>query len=234
MHIDVPDLERRFAEVGDEEINSGGLRLRRLLGQSVGLNWDEVLEHPRVVLLAEAGSGKTTEMKTAAGRLRAAGETAVFLPLEVLRDGPLDELVSPQERAAIAAWRASAQEHAWFFLDAVDELKLLGGTLSTALRRVRAALGDALDRACIIVSCRPSDWGTFSNLIDLQDLLPGPPEKPGAPPAPAKRVRLLPSTRRPSRASRGPGASPIPGRFSSDSTRRMRSTSPCARSMPCG
>ena len=192
MRTEIVDLGRRFVEIGDEEVADDDLRVRRLLGQSVGLGWDEVLERPRVVLLAEAGSGKTTEMRATAARLRAAGETSVFLPLEALRDDRVEDLVSSEEATAIAAWRASGEGPAWFFLDAVDELKLRGGTLQAALRRVRRALSHALDRARIVVSCRPSDWAAFSDLADLRDLLPTLPEKPGAASKPPMRVRLLP------------------------------------------
>ena len=86
MTTDTLDLDQRFAEADDREADAGEVRVRRLLGQSVGMTWDEMLEHPRVVLLAEAGADKTSEMRAAAGRLQAVGETAVFLSLETLRE----------------------------------------------------------------------------------------------------------------------------------------------------
>ena len=56
-------------------------------------------------------------------------------------------------------------ESGWFFLDAVDELKLNDGKLDRAVRRFSRDIDGHLHRARIVVSCRPSDWS--SSLLDL-------------------------------------------------------------------
>ena len=63
---------------------------------------------------------------------------------------------------------------AWFFLDAVDELKLTEGKLDRALNRLSRAIDGHLDRARIIISCRPSDWRSGSDLNTVQHRLPVP------------------------------------------------------------
>ena len=61
-----------------------------------------------------------------------------------------------------------------FFLDAVDELKLVQGKLDRALNRLSRDLGGVLDRARVIVSCRPSDWRPVADRRTFQKCLPIP------------------------------------------------------------
>ena len=63
---------------------------------------------------------------------------------------------------------------AWFFLDAVDELKLAKGKLDRALRRFSSEVGGALDRVRAIISGRPSDWRSSVDLATVQERLPVP------------------------------------------------------------
>jgi hypothetical protein len=94
-----------------------------LWGRKYGgwLDWPEVLDHARVVLLAEAQSGKTEEFKHAAAGLRETGHPAFYATIEQLADGRLN--LSPAERTLFDTWKAGS-ERAWFFLDSVDEARL--------------------------------------------------------------------------------------------------------------
>src|SRR5215211_2790624 len=80
-------LDRRFFEWRDEQLSDPDLVLRWGRSRDL-LPWDGVLSRRRVVLLAEAGSGKTEEMREQAGLRTAAGEFAVYMMVEdVARDG---------------------------------------------------------------------------------------------------------------------------------------------------
>ena len=165
------DLERRFHEPADREVDDPDnlTAWSEYLPGSTG--WPELLEHDRVVLLAEAGAGKTEEMRQQAKRLVEEERFAFFVALEYLDREPIDDILAPDDEKRFEEWKAAADAPAWFFLDAVDELKLTQGRLERALRRLSKGLEGRLDRARIVVSCRPSDWHPLLDTDTLQKAL---------------------------------------------------------------
>jgi hypothetical protein len=69
------DLNRCFVPIGKdrEPMLDAGLWGRRFAGW---LDWPQVLEHRRVVLLAEASSGKTEEFRNQQNALSSEGKPA--------------------------------------------------------------------------------------------------------------------------------------------------------------
>ena len=61
------------------------------------------------------------------------GRFAFFVALESLDRKPVADLLSPAEEEKFKAWIADSEAPAWFFLDAVDELKLTTGKFDRAL-----------------------------------------------------------------------------------------------------
>lgn len=142
------------------------------------LQWPQLLAHNRVVVLAGAGSGKTEEFKHQTRVQRQLNRAAFFVRLEELADTPVRDAIDHQLSSDFDEWLRS-NEPGWFFLDAVDELKLRGKRLDLALRGVAKALDTALDRAHIIISSRPADWDSRSDPAVLIDRLrPPDPEPP--------------------------------------------------------
>ncbi len=133
------------------------------------LNWPEVLDHARVVLLAEAQSGKTEEFKHATAGLREGGRSAFYATIEQLADGRFN--LSPGERILFDTWRAGS-DRAWFFLDSVDEARLNRKKFDDALRNLVAEVRTELGRASVLVSCRVSDWKGKSDRQTIFDILP--------------------------------------------------------------
>ena len=129
----------------------------------------------RVTILAEAGSGKTDEMRNQVRRLRAEGKHAFFLPLESLAFGQIETLLDAWGQAAFAAWRAVDGSSAWFFLDSVDELKLIDRKLDQALLTFANGIPARLGDVHVIISCRPSDWRPGTDMAAFQRRLPIPP-----------------------------------------------------------
>ena len=170
------DLQRQFHDVPEdtelEETEHLVSFSEHEFGPSFG--WSKLLESMRVVLLAEAGSGKTKEMEEQAKRLAQEGRFAFFVALDDLDRERVVHILSPDEEESFKRWRANGQETAWFFLDAVDELKLTGGKLGRALNRLSKDLNGFLDRARVIISCRPSDWRPIVDLDTVQNALPVP------------------------------------------------------------
>jgi len=158
------------------------------------LTWADVLPSPCVVLLGEAGSGKTSELRAQAERLVGEGRTAFFLRVEALAkddlttavEGDLDELEQ---------WIHGSTE-GWLFLDSVDEAKLHGESLQRALAKLQKELRSALSRCHVVVSCRHSDWHAEDETT-LQRFADKLVKLPDVPSEKALRARRAPSTRSP-------------------------------------
>lgn len=167
------DLSRSFRDLANVELDAddGGLSVR-YLGLRPRVFWPEILKHPHVALLAGAGAGKTSEMRMQAAQLRAEGQAAAFIPLEILDRLELIAAAEPEDEDAIEAWLANKRGRLTIFLDAVDELKLGQGSLGAAMRKVRAVFRNSLDEIAVVVSCRPSDWRPESDLDAFRLLAP--------------------------------------------------------------
>jgi hypothetical protein len=95
---------------------------------------------------------------------------------------PLIEILPCEENRALDAWKAEGQSTAWFFLDAVDELKLVQGKLEDALIQFAKGIDGHLHRAHCVISCRPSDFRQSVDLVAVQSQLPFTPSQEMAQP----------------------------------------------------
>ena len=177
---DYIDLKRQFRDLQDNEFalgefdDPGVLKYLEELGVESVIGWSELLEKDRVVLLAEAGSGKSEEMEEQARRLNRDQKFAFFVPLEYLEREPLASCLDAPGEERLEDWKSSGDVPGWFFLDSVDELKLSRGTLDKALLRFSRDIYDYLDRARVIISCRPSDWRPSLDLATIRKRIPVP------------------------------------------------------------
>ena len=169
------DLERRFHVLTDAELEDVEALVslsEDRFGPDEG--WSELLNYSRVILLAEAGAGKTVEMREQAKRLAGEGKFAFFAALESIDHESVGDCLSPDEARRFEAWKENREAPAWFFLDAVDELKLTKGKLDRALLRLARDIDSNLHHAHIIISCRPSDWRPAVDLATVHSRLPVP------------------------------------------------------------
>lgn len=170
-------LDRQFAEWRDGD--STDPNILAMLGHSRRLlSWAQVLERRRVVVLAEAGSGKTDELKEQARLLREQGKPAFHTTVEELARSGLPQALRPAERAGFGTWLAS-QDDGWLFLDSIDEAKLDGVRLELALLNAADALHTALKRIRVVLSGRYSDWEFEADFKRLSECLPAPEEPSG-------------------------------------------------------
>lgn len=182
--MDFVDLDRQFIPLkrDAEPAPEWGAYWGRKYGG--WLDWQSLLTHWRVVLLAEALSGKTQEFQHRVTELRQANKLAFFASIEDLADDRFESALEDAQRDAFRSWREAGAGEAWFFLDSVDEARLNGKKLAAALQRFRAAVSaEALNRAHVIVSCRVSDWHGKADRESMQRELPyeAPGEKGAAP-----------------------------------------------------
>ena len=166
------DLNRTFVPVNvNDPVSPEGLAM--LARRYHALTWPELLTQTRVVVLAEAGSGKTEEFRQRAAMLSRAGKDAFFAALEQVAELGLETTLGVTRTAAFAAWR-QASRPGWLFLDSVDEAKLQRHSFEKALASVAATLGEAAARISVLVSCRGTDWDPERDLGALKDHLPPP------------------------------------------------------------
>ncbi len=173
------DLDRSFIRI--EKDKEPDLSVGRVWGRKIGgwLQWSEILDRRRVVLLAEASSGKTEEFRNKAGALRTKGQAAFFVAIEGLADFGLEMALGPDETALFEQWRNGAED-GFFFLDSVDEARLNRKSFEGALKRFARELGASLDRTHVFVSCRVSDWKEPGDRRSIETLLPLPREPAAA------------------------------------------------------
>lgn len=165
------ELNRCFVPLGkDEEPN---LDIGRVWGRKIGgwLEWSELREHRRVVLLAEALSGKSEEFRNQAEKLSAQGHSAFCIRIEELADQGFETAMDPGAAKLFDQWR-NGTSNGWFFLDSVDEARLNRKSFETALKRFARELDQSLERARVFISCRVSDWKGREDQGAIERFLP--------------------------------------------------------------
>lgn len=164
------DLDRTFHELPSDLGDTDDFDFEGTFGLGSALTWDKLIDEFRVVLLSEAGAGKTVEIRQAAKRQREAGKRAFFLRLEHVADD-FDIAFEEGSIEEFNDWLASSDE-AWLFLDSVDEARLKEpADFERAVRRLGQRLSPALQRAHIFLSSRGSAWRPISDLRLCRDQL---------------------------------------------------------------
>lgn len=132
---------------------------------------EQLLTKRRAVILAEAGSGKSTEFAERA-RLTAQSHAYVFHASveDVGREG-LDHALSVNARSKLATWRQGVDD-AWFFIDSVDEAKVAGIKFERVVRKLAEGIHGAEERCHIFLSGRVTDWEPRRDLEALKKWLP--------------------------------------------------------------
>ncbi len=177
-----PHIKRSFRDLSDVEVaDIERASVLARIGWSGSFDWDQLLVSQRVIMVSEAGAGKTYECQAQQARLWKAGEPAFFLELATLANSSVRDMLTHEEETRFSAWLRSQSEIATFFLDSYDELKLTLGSFDQALRRLNKALAGQLGRARVIITTRPVpiDRELFA------EHLPIPPSRETAPTAQA-------------------------------------------------
>ena len=108
-----------------------------------------------MLIISEAGAGKTYECRAQRQRLWEAGEPAFVLELATLANSDVRAMLDHDEEVRLDAWLASQSDVATFFLDSIDELKLSLGSFEQALKRLSKAIAGQLARTRIVITTRP-------------------------------------------------------------------------------
>lgn len=166
-------IERTFQDIPEGKLSEADQRSFLVsLGWASETTWEDLMRSKRVLMIGEAGAGKTYECRGQAERLWDAGEPAFFIELEGLRSGGLRSLLGSAEEARLDAWFSSQSDVATFFLDSIDELRLTYGSFEQALKRLEKVIGSKLRQSRIVITTRPIP---FDEQL-VRRLLPVPPE----------------------------------------------------------
>lgn len=149
-------IERTFQDIPEGKLSESDQQSFLVaFGWSSGTTWKDLLRSKRVLIISEAGAGKTHECRGQAQRLWDSGEPAFFLELATLAAGDFRSMLDDQEEARLDAWLSSQSDIATFFLDSIDELKLSLGSFEQALKRLKKGIDGQLGRARIVITTRP-------------------------------------------------------------------------------
>ncbi|MET3414354.1 hypothetical protein [Methylobacterium sp. 1030] len=165
------ELNRSFHELSKWASEDDNHDLSNAFIVGPAIKWPAILLDYRTIILSEAGSGKTAEIRNQARMLEAQGKPAFFLRLEnVGQDFDIAfEVGSPE---TFEAWLESIEE-GWVFLDSVDEARLKSPIdFQTAIKRVGRRLVKALDRTHIVITGRTSAWRARSDYALCVESLP--------------------------------------------------------------
>jgi hypothetical protein len=147
-------LNRTFYELSK---HTGDSDIRRAFHVRKRLGWAELTEEYRTIILSEAGTGKTEEIRHVAQTLRSEGKAAFFIRLEYIPKY-FEDAFEEGSFEEFEAWLASARE-GWLLLDSVDEARLRDpGDFELAIRKLGRHIKAAQQRVHIIITGRTTAW----------------------------------------------------------------------------
>ncbi|APO98940.1 hypothetical protein [Xanthomonas perforans] len=156
MPITDAAIARSFFDLPDDKVES--METAEFLANFAGgrkNDWATLLESDRVLIVSEAGMGKTFECQRMRETLWNDGHAAFFVELSTLAAHSLEHGFSLDEEVRFAGWKSAQTERAIFFLDSVDELKLTLSSFDRAIKSVARSLAGHLGRATIVITTRP-------------------------------------------------------------------------------
>lgn len=168
-NMDAIDLDRRFTQQPEGESEDWTRRPSSGAGK---MTWEDVLGLRRVVILAEAGGGKSSELKLKHHQFRASGRFSFNVELSVVATMGLPAALPSDQFNLFSSWKASGKD-AWFFIDSIDEAKAERIPFHRACARIAEAIRGCEDRASIVLTGRPSDWRhdeDFKSLVEYLSL----------------------------------------------------------------
>lgn len=168
---DFIDLGRSFHELSKYSGENDDVDISQAFRVGDRLTWSNLLAEFRLIVLSEAGSGKTAEIRNAARVLRTEGKAAFFLRLEHIPSNFEDafEVGSFEE---FEEWLSSGQE-GWLLLDSVDEARLRNpGDFELAIRKLGRRISTAKDRTHIVITGRTTAWRPKTDLDNCKAHLP--------------------------------------------------------------
>ncbi|WP_117140657.1 NACHT domain-containing protein [Pseudomonas amygdali] len=164
-------INRTFHELAFDPEDDDNTALGRRTLNRQPLRWQELLALHRVVILSEAGSGKTQEIRHVARMLRDEGKHAFFIRLEHVRSD-IEDAFEEGDYAEFQAWVSSGEE-GWLLLDSVDESRLRDPKdFEIAVKRLGRMIAPVAQSAHVILTGRSTAWRAKSDYFLCHQHLP--------------------------------------------------------------
>lgn len=165
------ELNRTFHELSSYAGESDEVDLTSVFHVGSHLRWSDLIQEYRVVLLSEAGSGKTEEIRNVSQKLRNEGKAAFFVRLEHVPND-FEDAFEVGSFEQFQEWLASGND-GWLLLDSVDEARLRSpGDFELAIRKLGRRISTAKDRTHITITGRTSAWRPKTDLALCAQHLP--------------------------------------------------------------
>ncbi|MBU2970015.1 hypothetical protein KO527_11700 [Pseudoalteromonas sp. C2R02] len=163
-------LNRLFNEIPTSLSDEKDLSDFYSLGTRNGDTWEGLLNKDRIIILAEAGSGKTVEIREQAKKLSAEEKCSFFIKIEDIKDN-FEDAFEFGDISQFDTW-LTGQEYGYFFLDSVDEAKIANEKdFQKALRCFSKKINKGISRAKIFITSRGSAWRPKTDLEFVNNLL---------------------------------------------------------------
>lgn len=163
-HKQFIDLQRTFHELPSKHLDDNDVIVRRTFHLEKPITWPDLQQEYRVIILSEAGSGKTEELLHAAQTLTDHGKASFFLRLENVASD-FDNSFEIGEPSQFQQWLEDSQSEGWMFLDSVDEARLHDPKdFEHAVRILGRRLIPALQRVHLLISGRSTAWRPKTDL----------------------------------------------------------------------
>lgn len=167
------DLDRQFVPwIADRDQDPEVLPYLDALGSR--FTWRTLLERRRVVVLAEAGSGKSAELERQTEILTEEGRVVFGTTLKRVGQRGFQSALGKAEWQRLQDWR-SRDGDAWLFLDSVDEARKADFSFAQVMREVGEEIVGVAGRMHLVISGRFTDWQFKRDLASLLRLVPIPP-----------------------------------------------------------
>ncbi len=165
------ELNRTFTELSNLSSENDDLDINHIFSADEPLRWSNLINEYRLIILSEAGSGKTTEIRNITRTLREQGKSAFFLRLErIPRD--FEEAFEVGTFEAFQEWLATSDE-GWLLLDSIDEARLRSPSdFELAIHKLSRRISTAKDRTHIVITGRTTAWRPHTDLVRCTSLLP--------------------------------------------------------------
>lgn len=163
-------LERQFSLVPESQEDAESEEILSHWGTATFKTWGDLDGEYRSVILAEAGSGKTEELRQRASDLDSQGKPSFFIRIEDIETDFYNAFEIGNE-TKFQNWLQSTDE-AWFFLDSVDEARLNSPRdFEKALRHFTRGIVKGAHRAHIYLSSRPYAWRSNQDRKLMDEIL---------------------------------------------------------------
>ncbi len=167
----VVPIDRNFSAITPEKDEYEENWLESYWGIKEPKTWLDLEAEYRVVILADAGAGKTFETLARAKHVAEQGRAAFFIRIEDLTVG-FDKAFEIGSSDQFETWLSSSEE-AWFFLDSVDEAQLdHPSAFEKAIKLFAGNIRPAMHRAHIVITSRPYAWRFKADKELIERLLP--------------------------------------------------------------